>query len=114
MAVYNLTEYWQRIKSLREELAAKHPDGVWLTMIDHPQAVTRAYAPIAARCIVDGTHRISTDAEVKQFQASMDAARDKINAQELSRKQQFVLNVPPEMAASLFQVGDRAAKPQKG
>ncbi len=57
-------EYWPEVRAMREELQANHPSGtVYLTLKANGR-VLAASIEIAARCLVDATHTISTEAEI--------------------------------------------------
>ena len=62
-------EYFSAIKAQRVALDAHYPNGtVYLTAVANRDSVSEADTDTAARCLVEGTHRLATDDEVAAWQ----------------------------------------------
>ncbi|HXS93179.1 MAG TPA: hypothetical protein VN736_01170 [Candidatus Limnocylindrales bacterium] len=92
----NLEDYWMRV----HELAKTLPPVVYITSVEVPQyphhraGVVVEHVPFyAAQDILDGTHRLSTEEEVAQYKAGMEAARERAKQQVIDAKGIHIHNV---------------------
>lgn len=68
-------DYWARVREQREELEREHPKGMWLHSTDDDVPLCVHCQPdVAARCLVDGTHRRATDDDLARHRLHQNAA----------------------------------------
>ncbi len=82
---------WQAIRELERELEQSDPDGIWLIhlaslLTSATPAVTRATPAIAAECVINGTHRFATDAEVAEHQEVLEITERFLDARRCRRE----------------------------
>ena len=63
----SIAEHYRAIRELRQELEAEYPDGVFLARDGGDGAVTTADHGNAARCIVEGTHKLASEAQINAY-----------------------------------------------
>jgi hypothetical protein len=66
------TDYWRAIAKTRAELQQRYPDGsVYVSPVTGPAPkAIEVSCDNASRLLVEGTHRLSTDAEIAEFEAA--------------------------------------------
>lgn len=93
-------EYYSDIHKLQRELEEEFESGeIFLTSVFNRDknsvagCVSTASPENAARVIVDGTHRLSTDDEVKEYKKMLEDNRVAIAKAEQQKKQQYIVVV---------------------
>ena len=105
----NIHEYWRRVRS--QETALPEPkegkkDVHYIVSLDVPDKhikpgqVSAVSRRLAAKFIVDGTHKLATAQQTKQYIDSLEDAGRKITADENKRKSIIVMQQSPEPVIS--------------
>jgi len=73
-------EYWREVRQVQRQLEASSPDGVFVTMYGcHVKTCT---PEVAAKTLVGGTGRLSTNEEIEAYRRDEQEAADLIRRQE--------------------------------
>lgn len=54
----------------------------------------------AAKLIVEGTHELASEAQIREYEVEMNARAEEINAKIVEEKQQFQVVLTPELVAA--------------
>lgn len=109
----DLKEYYKDLHATEAQLEKEFPDDiVYVTSVRHReknsvagQTLSATHAN-AARVITDGTHRLSTPQEVRDFLALQNANRMKSVKAEQAKKQQYVVVMDGGNPADAGLLGD--------
>ncbi len=97
-----MQDYWQTIRRRKEELTAKHSDGAVYLYQFAGRMVVQTTIPVAAKAIVENTHREATKEEIEKFLSEQEAESRRLQAEQL-RRSNPQLSLPPEITALLIQ-----------
>ena len=106
----NIQQYWNKVREASERL----PEEVTLMSLDnadkgtHAGAVSVCPRDIAARRLVEGTHRIATEAEISNNKAVEETRLEKSRAREQRRDPRRVV-FTDELVARLGGAASRTA-----
>ncbi len=104
-----MQDYWHTIRLRKDELTAKHSDGVVYLYQHAGRMVVQTTIPVAAKAIVENTHREATKEEIEKFMSEQEAESRRLQAEQL-RRSNPQLTLPPEITALLIQ----QQSPRKG
>jgi hypothetical protein len=82
--------YWQKVRLQREALADEYPVVISVESTDSLQC-TEVTQAIAAKNLVDGTHRLATPDEIAAWRADQKARAEAIRKAELDKRQPIVV-----------------------
>ena len=96
----DLRAYWRKRREVQTALEKSHPDGIYLASNENadngtPEGViVRVLPPVAAKCVVDNTHRPATAEEIEKHEVIQEARGESIREKERLANQQYVVSVP--------------------
>lgn len=97
-----MQDYWHTIRLRKDELTAKHSDGVVYLYQHAGRKVIQTTVPIAAKALVENTHREATKEEIEKFLSEQEAESRRLQAEQI-RRSNPQLSLPPEITALLIQ-----------
>ncbi len=101
--MFDSSVYWNSISTKLSELKTQFPNGFCRVAATRNGQVSEVSLSNAARCIADGTHRLASDDEIKDFERGM----------ELRKAQQAQSGGGLEAARRMFQALQPARKDAK-
>ena len=97
-----MQDYWLTIRRRKEELAAKNSDGVVYLYQFAGRKIIQTTVPIAAKALVENTHREATKQELETFLSEQETESRRLQAEQI-RRSNPQLSLPPEITALLIQ-----------
>lgn len=103
----DVRQYWQDVVEKTRALAPDHPDGVVHLSSRHNREknttsgmICTASIEHAAECLVNNTHDLATPEQIRAHKERQEGVKKSILNAEISKKQQFVMVVDRDDAAS--------------
>lgn len=97
-----IQDYWSNVRRRQRELETKYSKGAVFLYQHSGARVVEASIPVAAKALVENTHREATPDEIKKYQSDQEAESLRLQAEQL-RRSNPQLSLPPEITTLLLQ-----------